>query len=228
MIIRKEQDMEIPSKPPVDLPQCCPLPVLGTLTNEVRQLDIKYFDSEERIREVAKKLRLEREARGEESGMYAYLQPQEMPTLDELVGERIDVCWPYVVGNSTKRSEQEYEYRWCQGKVIEKVSEAPPTVRVLWDAMPDLEEESSTSNQVLQPNKWKKKSEFGWRMDIDVELFENYHDMVDDNVDAEDYSNTNLNVDDDDSDDDIQSSNSDDGEESELDYGTESSDSDCD
>ena len=94
--------------------------------------------------------------------------------------------------------------------------------------MPDLEEESSTSNQVLQPNKWKKKSEFGWRMDIDVELFENYHDMVDDNVDAEDYTNTNLNVDDDDSDDDIQSSNSDDGEESELDYGTESSDSDCD
>ena len=94
--------------------------------------------------------------------------------------------------------------------------------------MPDLEEESSTSNQVLQPNKWKKKSEFGWRMDIDVGLFENYHDMVDDNVDAEDYTNTNLNVDDDDSDDDIQSSNSDDGEESVLDYGTDSSDSDCD
>jgi hypothetical protein len=61
--------MEIPDKPPVDLPQRCPLPILGTLTNEVlRQLDIKYFESEERIREVAKKLRIEREARGEESG----------------------------------------------------------------------------------------------------------------------------------------------------------------
>jgi len=85
-----------------------------------------------------------------------------MPTLDELVGERIDVCWPYIVGNNNTSSEQEYEYWWCQGKVIEKVSEAPPTVKVLWDAMPDLEEESSTSNQVLQPNKWKKKSKFGW------------------------------------------------------------------
>ena len=106
-------------------------------------------------------------------------------------------------------------------KGIEKVSEAPPTVKVLWDAMPDLEEESSTSNQVLQPNKWKKKSKFGWRMDIDVELFENYHDTVDDNVDADDYMN--LNVDDDD---DIDSSDSDDGEESMLDYGTDSSDSD--
>jgi hypothetical protein len=49
-----------------------------------------------------------------------------------------------------------------KGKVIEKVSKAPHTVKVLWDAMPDLEEESSTSNQVLQPNKWKKKSKFGW------------------------------------------------------------------
>jgi hypothetical protein len=62
MIIRKEQHMEIPDKPPVYLPQRCPLPILGTLTNKVWQLDIKYFDSKERIREVAKKLRLEREA----------------------------------------------------------------------------------------------------------------------------------------------------------------------
>ena len=61
--------MAIQDKPPVDLSQRCPLPILGTLTNEVWQLDIKYFDSKERIREVAKKLRLEREARGEESGM---------------------------------------------------------------------------------------------------------------------------------------------------------------
>jgi hypothetical protein len=61
-------------------------------------------------------------------------------------------------------------------------------------------------------------------MDIAVELFENYHDMVDDNVDADDYMN--LNVDDDDSDDNIDSSDSDDGEERVLDYGTDSSDSD--
>ena len=62
-------------------------------------------------------------------------------------------------------------------------------------------------------------------MDIDVELFENYHDTVDDNVDADDYMI--LNVDDDDSDDDIDS-DSDDGEGSVLDYGTDSSDSDYD
>jgi hypothetical protein len=42
--------------------------------------------------------------------MHAYLQPQEMPTLDKLVGDRIDVCWSYVAGDNNKKDEQEYEY----------------------------------------------------------------------------------------------------------------------
>ncbi len=46
------------------------------------------------------------------------------------MGERIDVCWPYIVGDNIKKSEQEYEYWWCQRNVIEKVSEVPPTVKV--------------------------------------------------------------------------------------------------
>ena len=61
-------------------------------------------------------------------------------------------------------------------------------------------------------------------MDIDVELCENYHDTVDENEDVDDYMK--VNVDDDDSDDDIDRNDSDDGEESVLDYGTDSSDSD--
>ena len=85
---------------------------------------------------------------------------------------------------------------------------------------------SIDAKKVMHPNKWKKKSKFGWQMDVDVELFENYHDTVDDNVDADDYMI--LNVDDDDSDDNIDSSDSDDGEGSVLDYGTDSSDSDYD
>ena len=53
--------------------------------------------------------------------MYAYLQPPEMPTLDKLVGGRVDVCWPYVFGEDDKKGEPEYEYQWCQGKVLEKL-----------------------------------------------------------------------------------------------------------
>ena len=64
-----------------------------------------------------------------------------MPLLDELVGDRIDVCWPYVVGRGEKGKPQ-HEYRWCQGKVLEKGSDSPPIVKVLWDALPDLDKES--------------------------------------------------------------------------------------
>ena len=73
------------------------------------------------------------------------------------------MCVGLMVGDSkNKKSEQEYENWWCQGKEIEKVSNVPPTVKVLWDAMlVDLEEDISTSNQVLQPNKCKKKSNLG-------------------------------------------------------------------
>ncbi len=68
---------------------------------------------------MAKKLHLERKARGEESGMHAFLQAPEMPTLDKLTRKRIDECWPCIVGDNKKKNEQEYEYWWCQGKVIE-------------------------------------------------------------------------------------------------------------
>jgi hypothetical protein len=59
--------------------------------------------------------------------------------------------------------------------------------------------------------------------DIDVDFFQNYHDMVKDNADTED--NMNVNVDDTDDDYDIDSG---DGEESVLDYRTNSGDSDSD
>ncbi len=147
--------MEIPDKPPVDLLECQNLPILGTLTDKVKMLERKILESEGEIQEAATKLQLEREARGDESGMYTYLKPPEMPSLDELVGDRIDVCWPYVVGKDEKGKPQD-EYCWCQGKVLKEVSDAPPTVKVLWDAMPDLDEDGTISNQELQPAKWKK------------------------------------------------------------------------
>ena len=61
-------------------------------------------------------------------------------------------------------------------------------------------------------------------MDIDVELFENYHDTVEDNVDGDDYMN--LNVNDDDIDTILIAVIVMMEKKSVLDYGTDSSDSD--
>ena len=108
----------------------------------------------------AEKVRKEREAQGIGS-MYAELQPFQTPTVEELVGKRIDVLYPFEV--TMDDGSIETRQHWCQGEVLSVVhgDEKPkPTGRVLWDAMPDVEGEggeSSESNQVLIPRKWRKE-----------------------------------------------------------------------
>ena len=75
--------------------------------------------------------------------------------------------------------------RWCQGEVIEiYTGRHKSTVRVLWDPMPDLEgsEESSETNAILLPRKWRKETEGGWRMDVDIIV----QDEFDEENDADD------------------------------------------
>ena len=50
--------------------------------------------------------------------------------------------------------------------------------------MPDVEglEESSKSNAILLPSKWRKEIEGGWRMDVDIIV----QDEIDDENDVED------------------------------------------
>ncbi len=57
-------------------------------------------------------------------------------------------------------------------------------VRVLWDPMPDVEgsEESSEANAILLPRNWKKETEGGWRMDVDITV----QDELDEENDVED------------------------------------------
>mmetsp|Transcript_32268 Transcript_32268/g.67833 ORF Transcript_32268/g.67833 Transcript_32268/m.67833 type:complete len:89 (+) Transcript_32268:1194-1460(+) len=64
----------------------------------------------------------------------------------------------------------------------------PPTVKVMWDAMLDVEgfDEYPEGECELDPNKWRKRSSWGWRKDIDVELIENYYDEDDMVVEEDD------------------------------------------
>ena len=58
-----------------------------------------------------KKLRKAREARGE-GDVYKEIQPVVRPELEELVGELIDVLYPFFV--ATEGREQETVTRWYQ------------------------------------------------------------------------------------------------------------------
>jgi hypothetical protein len=47
-----------------------------------------------------------------------------------------------------------------------------PTVRVLWDAIPDCTgwETSQETEVILLPTKWNKDKEGAWRMDIQIDI----------------------------------------------------------
>ncbi len=105
------------------------------------------------------------EARGEGS-MYSLLQPFSRPNVNELLGKRIDVLY-----SRTLPGDGGNVLRWWQGEVIEiYIRKQKPTVHVLWDPMPDVEgsEESSETNAILLPSKWRKETEGGWRIDVDI------------------------------------------------------------
>lgn len=184
-IIRLEAELEIPKQPPTNVLKRREIPVLGTMTDERRQLDEKNKNDEEALRKVVKMMKRERVVRGDENSIYDAFQPFEVPELTQLVKKRIDICWPLdtVVGDN-KTTEKV----WCQGTVQNIVSLKPPIVNVLWDAMLDVKgfENATEGECELNPDKWRKTTAYGWRKDIDVELFENYYADDDDVVVEED------------------------------------------
>jgi len=95
------------------------------------------------------------------------MQPLVKPDLNELMKKRIDVLYPFDVESDGKK---ETILRWCQGVVI-KVYEhkTKPVVSVEWDAMPDVDgsDESTISDVVLLPTKWKKDVVIALRMDVE-------------------------------------------------------------
>lgn len=176
MIIKKEKSLEVPNEPPINMPDRMKLPVLGTQTSIVASLDEKYNANESEMKAKARKMRLERESKGEGS-MHSQLQPFSRPDLEDLIGKRIDVLCSVEMNDSTKA------LKWCQGEVLSIVNEN--TVEVKWDPAPDIEgyEESTVEQQVLQPGKWNKdKKDGSWRMDVDIDV----ENVVDDESDEED------------------------------------------
>ena len=56
--------MNIPTKPPTYLPQQRLVPIVGTLTSEVREMDRTYFTDVAKLREDTEALGLQTEERG--------------------------------------------------------------------------------------------------------------------------------------------------------------------
>ena len=162
----------MPLEPPTAVPKRKENSILVTQCDYIRSLDRKYFDNEEDFRKRADQVRMEREAIGEGS-MHSLLQPFNHPDLKQLVDLRIDVqsFMPVVVDGELKSVG-----RWCQGKVLRAYGgRKQPTVRNLWDPMPDVGgyRDAMEGYQELLPMKWKKDKANSWRMDVDVYIATN-------------------------------------------------------
>ena len=89
-IIKEEKKHSIPDEPLPNVPQQISLPVLGTQTEEVVELDRKYLANEDEFKKKARTLRNERELKGEGS-IYSSMQPFLRPEISDLMYERFDV-----------------------------------------------------------------------------------------------------------------------------------------
>ena len=186
-IVVAEVSMAIPTKPPTYLPQRRPVPIVGTLTSEVREMDRKHFTDVAKLREDTEALRLQMEERGEGS-LYSMLQPDIVPTVDELVQkkERVDVlCSIEVQVGATE------VLRWCQGqgKVTKKLKgkmlrgKEVPTVMIEWDGMPDVGgwEEGGFEPKELKDHLFNRDKEGAWRLDVALAPVDEDEDNVSDN-----------------------------------------------
>ena len=152
----------IPDEPSLNVPQRINLPVLGTQTEEVLELDRKCLANEDAFKKKARKLRNERELKGEGS-IYSSMQPFVRPEISDLMNERIDVLSEFKM-----LGKEGSELRWCQGEVVHVYKDQwVPMVRVRWDPTPDCTgwESSTESNQKLLPTRWNKNVVGAWRLD---------------------------------------------------------------
>jgi hypothetical protein len=144
----------------------------------VQKLDGQYLVNENSYKMKARKIRHERELRGEGS-IHESMQSWFPPALCDLVHERIDVLAGFVMPDTIER-----DMRWCQGKVIEVHDEKKNTVKVCWDPIPDCAgwETSQETLQKLPPAKWNKNVDGAWRMDLPIE----FNDTSDEEEEDED------------------------------------------
>ena len=150
-IITEEKKHSISDEPSLNVPQRINLPVLGTQTEEVLELDRKYLANEDAFKKKARKLRNERELKGEGS-IYSSMQPFVRPEISDLMNERIDVLSEFKM-----LGKEGSELQWCQGEVVHVYKDQRvPMVCVRWDPIPECTgwESSTESNQKVLPTRW--------------------------------------------------------------------------
>jgi hypothetical protein len=124
MFIREKKKLTPPKDPALEIPKHLELSILGTASQQLMESNATTRVNEEQFRKEAEELQKMREARGK-CCIFSVMQPLYCPELDELINKRIDVLYSFLLGSGEK------VLQWCQGKVIEELTEkAKPTLVV--------------------------------------------------------------------------------------------------
>ena len=144
---------------------------LGTDDVDALRIEAQSLFNIDSLLAKAQVARARREAEGKSDQVEA-IQPPHAPPFDaNLVGRRLEVCWPYQENGKTKKI-------WASG-VVKRVADGLTDTRskrarqVLpagallwgWDADPDWDEAAGEEWLVLLPKKWSKHVQYGWRYD---------------------------------------------------------------
>ena len=180
----KKRKLIVPIEPKPIAPKRKGEGVLGTRIALVDELDKKYSGNNVDLKRNAAAVCRIRGDTGEESA-YSHLQPFYIPSTSDLMSTRIYVLFDLQLEGGGSA------LRWCQGEVVHIYeNKQKPTVRVAWDACPDIEgsENGHVSDQQLLPTKFNKNMKGAWRMDVDVVLHNVANDVANNDIDVDEES----------------------------------------
>lgn len=175
-IIREGRSLEVPIEPPARLPTRKELPALGTVTQDVLDLDASRASKHQEFVESAEELRCEREAVGM-GDLRGELQPTSHPPIDKsLVGKRIEMLFQFTENGT---GENKF-FEWCKG-IIKRVSDGKnlkktrafykpgEAVEIEWDTEYVEDGNPNCTTHVLLKSKWNPNvhnTEGSWRLDV--------------------------------------------------------------
>jgi hypothetical protein len=147
------------------------LKVLGTADPDALRLEASDLFNVETLLPKAEAARARREAQGISDRVEAVQQLEPPPFDQQLVGKRLEVCWPYKEAGRTVKI-------WASGIVkrvadgltdrrSKKAQSVLPAGAILWawDADPEYNEPAGEKWLFLHPKRWNKHVQYAWRYD---------------------------------------------------------------
>ena len=174
-IIKLTKQWHVPDEPPTTAPQRIEMPILGTLSNPVKDLDRKAKAKETEFNKDAQKYWQQREDIGYTSVLDQMQQLGELNIDDSFIGTQMDYLSDFDLVGEVNMKEL-----CCCGGIFENISDDacvnPGNRRqyykeneaafVFWDAVLEADYPASRSIEPFDEKKWNNNCYGTWRKEL--------------------------------------------------------------